>query len=67
MQLLVILLDFVLEVLRVILLEKIAERVRRARLVSRVTRLRGMNDVRRHIHSDTRRRLLNHLSTGGRQ
>ena len=54
--LLALCIDFV----RTLFTEAVSDRVRNLRLPRR---LRGMEDVRRHLHRSTRRRLLNRLST----
>lgn len=54
--------DFVAELLRLILLDELSERIRRVRL--RCEQPPGMAQVHRHVHRPNRRRLLNHLSTG---
>ena len=48
------------ELLRALLIEVVSDCVREIRLPRR---LRGMEDVYRHIHLQTRRRLFNRLST----
>jgi hypothetical protein len=63
-----IILDTIVEVianmLRTLLVEQLSERVlRRIQGSSASARLRGMAAVRRHIHRQCRRRLLNRLST----
>ena len=53
-------LQLIVELGRAALMEALSERVRRVQ----IRRLRGMNDVRRHIRHRTRQRFLNRLSTG---
>ena len=52
--------SIVAEFLRTLLIDGASERVRGAKFPRR---LRGMKDVRRHLHRRTRKRLLNRLST----
>jgi hypothetical protein len=54
--LMVLIADFI----RTLLIEVVSDRVRGLRLTRQ---LRGMKDVRRHIHRTTRHRLLNRIST----
>ena len=51
---------FIADLVRTLLIEVLSDRVRGLRLPNR---LRGMKDVRRHIHCSNRRRLLNRIST----
>jgi hypothetical protein len=53
--------EFTVDMLRTLLIEGIASRVR---AVARRPRLRGMKAVHRHVRSRVRRRLFNRLSTG---
>lgn len=53
--------DIAVEFLRSLLIEVVSQHVRNASLPRK---LRGMNEVRRHVHRTTQRRLLNRLSTG---
>jgi hypothetical protein len=56
--------EFMAELMRTLLLGECAERVRtKARNLRVPPRLRGMKQVRRHIHCQCRRRLLDKLST----
>lgn len=50
----------VADLIRTLLIEVVSDRVRGLRIPRR---LRGMKDVRRHLHRKTRRRLFNRLST----
>jgi hypothetical protein len=51
---------FIVDLSRTLLIEVVSDRVRSLRFCPR---LRGMKEVRRHIHCTTRRRLLNRIST----
>lgn len=55
-----ILIAIVGELLKTLLVEVVSEHVRTLR---RPRRLRGMKEVRKHVHHRTRRHLLNRLST----
>jgi len=55
-----IIVQLIVEIGRAAMVEELSERVRRVQ----IHRLKGMADVRRHIHRRTRRRFLNRLSTG---
>jgi hypothetical protein len=59
MPILEILIEFIFETGRTVLIERLSERVRRVR----IRRLKGMVEVRRHVHRTNRRRLFNRLST----
>jgi hypothetical protein len=51
---------FIVDLIRTLLTEVVSNRVRGLRLRPR---LRGMKEVRRHVHQANRRRLLNRIST----
>jgi hypothetical protein len=56
--------EFMAELMRTLLVGESAERARsRARSLRMPRRLRGMKQVRRHVHFQCRRRLLDKLST----
>jgi hypothetical protein len=55
-----VLFDFMAELVRTLL---VGESVERARSLRVPRRLRGMTEVRRHIHRQCRRRLFDKLST----
>ena len=56
--------EFMAELMRTLLVGESAERVRtKARSLRVPRRLRGMKQVRRHVHRQCRRRLLDKLST----
>jgi hypothetical protein len=56
--------EFMAELMRTLLVDESAERVRtKARSLLAPHRLRGMKQVRRHIHRQCRRRLFDKLST----
>ena len=56
--------EFMAELMRTLLVGESAERVRtKARSLRVLRRLRGMKQVRRHVHRQCRRRLLDKLST----
>src|ERR1017187_1203764 len=56
--------EFMAELVRTLLVSESAERVRtKARSLRARRRLRGMKQVRRHIHRQCRRRLFDKLST----
>jgi hypothetical protein len=59
MRLLEILIQLLIEVGRTAIVEELSERFRHVH----IRRLKGIGDVKRHIHHRTRRRLLNRLST----
>ncbi len=60
MWILQIAIEFIIDMMRTLLIEGISDRVR---VVAGRPRLRGMKDVHRHVHSRVRRRLFNRLST----
>lgn len=60
MPMLQIFFEFIVDLIRTLLLEEMSERVRN---LKPPRRLHGMAEVRRHVHRATRRRLLNRLST----
>jgi hypothetical protein len=53
-------LSLLFDLLRTFLIEVLSDRVRRVRIRAKLT---GMENVRRYVHRETRRRLLNRLST----
>src|ERR1017187_6736864 len=56
--------EFMAELMRTLLVSESAERVRtKARSLRMPRRLRGMKQVRRHVHRQCRRRLFDKLST----
>lgn len=56
--------EFMVELMRTLLVGESAERVRtRARSLRVPRRLRGMSQVRRHVHRQCRQRLFDKLST----
>ena len=56
--------EFIAELMRTLLADESAERVRtKAQSLRMPRRLRGMKQVRRHIHRQCRRRLFDKLST----
>ena len=55
-----IFIEITVELIRSLLVEGVVERAQKLRLRPR---LRGIRDVRRHVHFVTRKRLLNRLST----
>jgi hypothetical protein len=56
--------DFMAELMRTLLVSESAERVRtKTRSLHVPRRLRGMKQVRRHVHRQCRRRLFDKLST----
>jgi hypothetical protein len=59
MPILEILIEFIIETSRTVFIERLSERVRRVR----IRRLKGMAQVRRHVHHANRLRLLNRIST----
>jgi hypothetical protein len=55
------LIEILVELIRSLLIDGLFDRVRKLRPSPR---LRGLGDVRRHVHRANRERLLNRLSTG---
>ena len=58
------LISLIVDFIRTLLIEEVSDRVRSFRPRRR---LRGMKDVHRHVHHETRQRLFNRLSTETRR